>query len=194
MNEVLEIIRKRRSVRKYKQDAIPEKTLQDILLAGQYAPSGGNSQSSHLYVIKSRKVLEEIKELARGEFSKMQITEGMYRSIKNSIQASQKGNYDFTYNAPVLVVVTNQKDYGNAMADSSCVLENMMLAATSLFVGSCWINQLHWLDENPVIRSYMSRLGVTNQETICGGLALGFSDEGDRQPVNRTGNRITFIE
>lgn len=66
----------------------------------------------------------------------------------------------FHYNAPVFIAVANKKGYGNAMADSACALENMMIAANALDIGSCWINQLHWLDENERVREFMMSHGL----------------------------------
>ena len=120
----------------------------------------------------------------------------MYRSLQNSIRASQKGNYVFHYGAPVLIITTNRKDYGNAIADSACALENLMIAANALNLGSCWINQLHWLDENAAVRKYLTSAGLTEQETITGGLILGYAYSGDpdRNALKRTGNPVSWVE
>jgi nitroreductase len=183
----------RRSTRRFKEEQIPDPELEAILEAGRYAPSGGNNQSSHLLVIQNKAALLELRELVEQEFSKMEYQEGMYKSIKASIMASKKGGYDFYYSAPTVVVVANKKGYGNAMADSACLLENMMLAAASLDIGSCWINQLHWLDENPQVRSFLNRLGLMEEETVCGALALGKRDGKEQEPLKRSGNPITYI-
>ena len=193
MNEILINIRNRRSTRKYKSEQVRDEDLTNILEMGQYAPSGGNNQSTHLIVIQKEKVLRDLKQLVVQEFSQMIINDGMYKSLQGSIRASKNGAYDFCYNAPTLLIVANQKGYGNAIADCACVLENMMLAATSLNIGSCWINQLHWLDENIEIRSYLQKLGLAENETICGGLALGYTDMKESLPLKRTGNTITYI-
>ncbi|WP_010235545.1 nitroreductase family protein [Clostridium arbusti] len=193
-NQVLEVISKRRSVRKYKPEQVSEEKLSLILEAGRFAPSGGNNQTSHFIVIQNRETLQELKLLVEKEFAKMEIKKNTYKSIKNSILASKKGGYDFTYNAPTLIVVANQRGYGNAIADCSVALENMMLEATSLDIGSCWINQLHWLDDNESINEYMMKLGLANNETICGGLALGYSQISDMAPLARTGNTVTYIK
>ena len=131
------------------------------------------------------------------EFSKMEVTENMYASIANSIRASKGGKYMFHYNAPVLILVANRRDYGNNMADSSCALENMMIMANALDLGSCWINQVHWLTDNPVICEYLSGLGLSGEECVCGGLAVGYPDTEDglpvRSPLPRKGNPVTYI-
>lgn len=193
LNQVIETMIKRRSIRKYKQDQISDEELAAILDAGVYAPSGGNNQTSHIIVIQNKEALEKIKHLVKQEFSKMEIVPGMYKSMENSIRASQKGDYDFFYNAPTLIIVANQKGYGNAMADCACVLENMMIAAASLKVGSCWINQLRWLDKNSEIRNKLYEFGLLENETVCGGLSLGYPNMTVPGPLKRTGNLITYI-
>ena len=126
----------------------------------------------------------------------MEADENTYASLRNSIAASKRGNYVFHYGAPVFIVTANRKGYGNAMADSACALENMMIAANALDLGSCWINQLHWLDENENVRAFLYRYGLQENETITGGLILGFPATGapERVPLERKGNPVTWNE
>ena len=116
-------------------------------------------------------------ELVKTEFSKMEAGPDTYVSLRNSINASKTPNYVFHYNAPVFIVVANQKGYGNAMADSACALENMMIAANALDLGSCWINQLHWLDENENIRAFIKEYGLGEDETMLRRLLRWRSEE-----------------
>ena len=186
----------RRSTRKFDNKIPDNEMIQKVVNAGRYAPSGANSQTSHFIVITNKEVLKEIAELVQEEFAKMEISEDMYVSLKGSINASKKGDYVFHYNAPVLIVIANKKGYGNAIADSSCALENMMIAANAFDLGSCWINQLHWLDDNERIRTFLEGYGLKKDETITGGLALGFSENGlpNRKPLDRKGNVVTWVE
>lgn len=194
MKDIITTIKQRRSIRRFKEAMVSKEVLLTILEAGQYAPSGGNNQSTHLLVIQNKEALLRLKEIVEYEFSQMELRDDMYESIKASIKASKKGGYEFFYKAPVLVVATNKKGYGNAIADCACVLENMMLAATALEVGSCWINQLHWLEENKAVRTYLKGLGISDNETICGGLALGYAEVSPINELKRSGNPITFID
>lgn len=192
--EALEAITTRRSTRKY-SDRMPDRELiETVIDAGRHAPSGGNNQTTHMIVFTDKEMLKTLADLVQGEFAKMEITEGMYGSLKNSITASRKGGYVFHYNAPVFIVMANKKGYGNAMADSACALENMMVAANAIDLGSCWINQLHWLDENESIRQYMIEHGMAEDETITGGLILGYPESGElnRIPLERKGNPVTW--
>ena len=198
MEKMLAFIQSRRSTRKFKTEDVSEEQLNQILEAGRYAPSGGNCQSTHFIVVKNKEILTELADLVQQEFAKMEITPGLYKSIVNSINASKKGNYVFHYNAPVLIITANQKDYGNNIADCACALENMMLMANALDLGSCWINQLRWLNENPVILEYMKKLGMDESERVYGALAVGHPDTADglpdREPLKRIGNKITIVE
>ena len=121
----------------------PRELIERVIEAGRAAPSGGNSQTTHFIVITKPSVLAELAALVQNEFAQMEAGSDAYQSIVNSINASKKGNYAFHYNAPVLIVTANKKNYGNAVADSACALENMMIAANALDLGACWINQLH---------------------------------------------------
>ena len=197
MENALELFKSRRSTRKYQTKAVPEDELEQIIEAGRFAPSGGNCQSTHFIAVKSKEILAELAVLVQQEFAKMEVTPGLYKSIVNSINASKTGNYVFHYNAPVLVITANQKDYGNNIADCACALENMMLMANALNLGSCWINQLKWLNENEVILEYMKKLGMDESERVYGALAVGYPDTPDglpeREPLKRVGNRVTVV-
>ncbi|MBP5283032.1 MAG: nitroreductase [Lachnospiraceae bacterium] len=196
--DAFEVIITRRSTRKYKAE-MPEKALvEKVIEAGRYAPSGGNNQTTHMIVFTDKAVLEEMAKLARQEFAKMEADENTYASLRGSINAAKSGNYVFHYNAPVLIMTANKKGYGNALADSACVLENMMIAANALDLGSCWINQLHWLDENEVMRQFLYQYGLREDETITGGLSIGYpaTENGmpDRIPLPRKGNPVEWVE
>lgn len=195
---MLEFMKSRRSTRKYKPEAVPAQLVEQVVEAGRFAPSGGNSQNTHFLVLENREVLAKLAELVKEQFALMEVQPGMYRSIVNSITASKSGRYVFHYNAPVLIVTANQKDYGNNIADCGCALENMMLMANALDLGSCWINQLKWLNENPVILSFLRNLGLGEEERVYGALALGYADTADglpvREPLERTGNPVTYIK
>lgn len=191
---MLSAIQNRRSVRQYLEEPLPRSILDEIIQAGRLAPSGGNSQSCHFIVIQNSQVIARLNALAQAEFAGMEPAPDMYRSLRASIQQAKEGRLNFTYGAPVLVVVANQAGYCNAMADSAVAIENMMLEATAQGVGSCWLNQLHWLDQRPSIRREMLSLGLDEAETICGAVALGYSNQPQRPPLPRHGNPVTFID
>ena len=187
----------RRSTRKYLDKEVSQELLEKIIETGRYAPSGGNSQSNHFLVIQNKQIIDRLVKMVEKAFSKMEITENMYRSLQNSINLSKKGGYVFSYNAPVLIIVANKRDYGNNQADCALALENMMLEANELDLGSCYINQLKWLNENQKILSYLQSLGMNEDERVYGSLIVGYPDTNDGKPLRkvlpRKGHEVTWL-
>ena len=195
--DTYEAITTRRSTRSYAPDAVEQEKLNKIIEAGRFAPSGGNNQTNHFLVVQDKAVLEKLATLAQEAFAKMEVTAETYSSLKTSILLSKKGGYVFHYNAPVLIIVANQKDYGNNLADCAVAVENMMIEANELDLGSCWINQLHWLTEDAAILNYLRGLGLKDNERVYASMALGYAKSTDgkpnRKPLPRKGNEVTYI-
>jgi nitroreductase len=168
-----------------------------VLEAGRFAPSGGNNQTTHLLVITSQEIKEKIAKLAEKLFSGMEVMPDTYKSMASAILSSKKGGYNFHRNAPVLILTANKKTYSNNIADCSCVLENMMIMANALDLGSCWVNQIKWLKEEPEMLELLYGIGLREDERVCGGLTLGYADTPDglpsRNPLERKGNEVTFV-
>jgi nitroreductase len=193
MNDIMRNILSRRSVRRFTNQQASEADLADILTAAQYAPCGSNSQFWHFFVIQNEGILEEFNQLVRNAFAERVVDENTYVSIRGGKEAARMDDYSFHYHAPTLVIVTNRKAYPNAMADCACALENMQLAAHSVGLGSCWINQLTWFGEEPAIRSVLDRLGVPDDEKVFGSLAIGFPAGPTGEAPARKGNPFVFI-
>lgn len=191
--DAMEAIMTRRSTRKMKPDPLPRQLIERVIEAGRAAPSGGNSQTTRFIVIQRGEILAALAALVERAFAQMEIGPDTYRSLKNAVMASKKGGYVFHYNAPVLIVTANKAAYGNALADSACALENMMIAANALDLGSCWINQLHWLEEKDAVHSFLMRHGLQEDETVTGALALGHPAQAlTRRMAPRKGNPVTW--
>ena len=195
--DALELIQTRHSTRKFLPKPVEQEKLEQVIEAGRFAPSGGNNQTTHFMVIRDKAVLDELARIAREEFAKMELTEDTYASLATAIKLSKKGTYVFHYNAPVLVLAANKIGYGNNMADCSCAVENMMLMANALDLGSCWINQVNWLNANPAMVAYLKTLGLKDDEAVYVSMALGYPDSPDGLPlrriVPRKGNPVTYI-
>ncbi|WP_010247617.1 nitroreductase family protein [Acetivibrio cellulolyticus] len=131
MNEVLKVIKSRRSVRKYKPEQIKQEELEMIIEAGIYAPSGHNSQPWRFTVIQDRKVIEHINDISKKVMATVEI-----EWIRN---AGLNPDYDITYKAPTLIIVSGRRDEMSSQVDCCCAVENMLIAAESLNIGSVWL-------------------------------------------------------
>ncbi|MDI6603462.1 MAG: nitroreductase family protein, partial [Patescibacteria group bacterium] len=130
---VLELIKKRRSIRNYKIDQIPEEVIDKLIEALIWAPSAGNLQSRKFYFVFNEKIKNDLAEAALGQ--------------------------NFITNAPLVVVgCTDNKiawRYGErgknlySICDVAASIQNMMLAAKEEDLGSCWIGAF---DENEVAK------------------------------------------
>ena len=193
MNETIRAIINRRSIRQYTETQIPAPELEWILKAGEYAPSGGNCQLARFTVIQNPELLAELNQLMNEAFRTMPIVEGMYKSLVSAIRKAQAAPFDYFYQAPTLIIVSNRTAHLNAMADSSAAIENMLLAASSLGLGSCWINQVRWLTDHPLMRAFFQRIGISEDESVFGSLVVGYAAQAIPEPPPRKEGRITMI-
>jgi nitroreductase len=195
---MLDCIATRHSTRKFKPELVADELLRQVIEAGRQAPSGKNKQQNHFLVIRKPEVLAKLVALVRQEFARMEITEANSDDMGGAIKLSKKGTYVFKYNAPILIVVANKKGYGNNFADTSIAIQNMMLAANALDLGTCWINQLRWLQDNSVILSYLRNLGMADDEIPFGAVSIGYPATADglpnRQGLPLKGNAVTYID
>ena len=116
-----------------------QELLEQVLEAGRYAPSGKNVQAAHFLVIENRAILDRLAVLVREAFQEAGV--------------KRPEGYIFHYDPKVLIVLCNRTDNVNNLADTGCALENMMLMASELELGSCWINQLKDLNGNETINA-----------------------------------------
>ena len=119
-NNFLSLIKTRRSVRVYKSEPVPAEALDAVLEAGTYAPTGGGRQSPTIIAITDPKYRQEIAKL------------------NAEVMGS---NADPYYGAPVVVLVLADGSASTFVEDGSCVLENMMLAAHALGLGTVWVHR-----------------------------------------------------
>ena len=195
--DALEAIFTRRSTRNFRPDMVDPEKIEKIIEAGRRAPCGGNTQTNHFIVIRDPEIIKNLIVMTERAFAKMEADENTYASLKHSIAASKKGGYVFCYNAPVLIITANRRDYGNNIADCACAIENMMIAANALDLGSCWINQLKWLNEDPDLLDYLRGLGLKEEERVYGSVIIGFpaTEDGlpNRSPREQKGNEVTYL-
>ena len=156
-NAVLENIKSRRSVRKYKPDMVPDDLLNKVIEAGTFAPSGRGRQPSVIIAIKNKELRDRIAKL------------------NGRIWGDE--NFDTFYGAPVILLVAATNVNNTAVYDGSLVLQNMMLAAHSLGLGSCWIHRCAQSMEDPLYIELFKALGLDPKDYIgVGHLALGYAN------------------
>ena len=145
MNEVMQNILKRRSIRKYKSDPVGRADLETIVQAALYAPTGADAEPWHFTVLTDKKLIGELDEKARAAMRES--------GIERIAEMGNNLAYRIFFGAPVVVVISGEKvlrktgTHLSALADCSAAIQNMQLAATSLGLGSCWIGLIRYLFE-----------------------------------------------
>ena len=171
MNETLNTLLNRRSIRKYRHEPVAGELLEQILTAGLYAPSARNKQPWHLTVIRKKESLVRLTEEVRT--ATLRMPENPYAAMV------QRDGYSVNFNAPCMIIVSaDPAESLMVQADCALLLGNMFLAAFSLGVGSCWVNQLGILSDEPGFRAVLDKLGVPSRNRVYGCAALGYP-EGD---------------
>ena len=146
--DVMEAITGRRSVRNYSQEPVSEGELQQILEAGRWAPSRGNSQPWKFIVIKDEQVRKDVAAL---------ISTGK-----------------FLAEAPVgIAVVVNPESSKHPEQEGAAATQNMLLAANGLGLGTCWIS-VHSTDWEEAVQR---KLGVPDGEWVISVVSIGHAAE-----------------
>lgn len=155
MNEVLNVIKNRKSTKSYKADPVPQELIDLIAESGSYAPSGLNKQSPIILAITDKKIRDRISRLNREVM-------GM------------KEDFDPFYNAPVVLVVLADKNIPTYIYDGSLVMENMILAANSLGLGSCWIHRAKETFETEEGKEILKEFGIKGDYEGIGNCIVGY--------------------
>ena len=156
--DFLDILKTRRSVRKYGKKQVDEAALAAILEAGTYAATGRNKQSPVIVAVQDPEARERLRRMNAAVMG----TEG-----------------DPFYGAPTVVVVLADRSVHTCVEDGSLVIGNMMNAAHALGVDSCWIHRAREEFDSAEGRALLREWGVEGDLVGVGHLILGYG-EGER--------------
>ena len=182
MNPVIEAIKKRRSIRAYDPKPIPENILNTIIDAGNEAPSAMNSQPWRFVVVRNGEAKRKLLAAALPQAKK--IADLVKDSDPERYEAIRKRYSELPdpvyYSAPAIVFVIGSGRF----AANSCPLacENMMLAAQSLGLGSCWVGSGAMVVDDPDVRKLLE---LADGDTIFGPILLGFPKGETKRPMKK---------
>jgi nitroreductase len=130
-NETLNIIKQRRSIRSYKDEQVKEEELQAVLEAGLYAPNAGD-QAWHFTVVQNRELLDRLNRAAKEAAKQM--------NMPHLMELGNDENFNCLYGASTLIIVSGNGQCPIPLeADCAAATQNLLIAAESLGLGSCWI-------------------------------------------------------
>jgi len=172
MNKVLETIKKRRSIRKYLPGQIKQEELDVIIEAGIYAPTARRDEPWYFTVIQNKELIDEMSEKTKEQMAKT-----------DNEWLTDKGNdkeYHLFYHAPTVILISGRESAFAPLIDCSAATQNMLLAAESLGIGSCWIGLIRFLfiDETEM-KKFRIPEGYKPFYAIC----LGYKDLEEESPI-----------
>lgn len=171
MNETIKTLTTRRSVRSYKDTQIPDEVLNEILTAGEYAPSGKNRMPTVMVVVKDKETIAKLSKL----------------------NAQIMGNdIDPFYGAPTVVIVFSDSTVNTYLEDGSLVMGNLMNAAASLGVASCWIHRARETFQTDEGKALMKKWGLDEKYVGIGNCILGYAEGEIRQPIPRKDGFVIY--
>lgn len=174
MNQTINILKTRRSIKKFLSDPVPENILEQIVEAGTYAPTSRGQQNPVIIAVTNKKL--------RGEIVK-----------ENAKVGGWGQDFDPFYGAPVILLIA-VKASPNAVYDGSCVISNLLNAAWALGVGSCWIHRAKEELENDFGKNLLKSLGIDGDYIGVGHVALGYFAGENPAPKPRKENYVYWVK
>ncbi len=175
MNEIIQAMKERRSIRKFKPDMPGKEDLEQIIEAGLYAASARGRQAVITIAVTNRELRDRI-------------------SADNCKIGGWAEGFDPFYGAPAILIVAAEKDWANRVYDGSLVMGNMMLAAHALGLGSIWIHRAKEEFEMDWYKKLLTDLGIEGEWEGIGHCAVGYVDGEPPEAAKRKDGRVFWAE
>ena len=172
MNEVLESIKSRRSVRSFLPKQVDSALLDAVPEAGTYAPTGSGKQSPVIGAVQDPATVKQLSRMNAAVFG---------------------GTSDPFYGAPTILVVLADKTKRTYLLDGAAVLTTLLNAAHALGLGSCWIHRAKEEFESAEGKALLQQWGVEGDYEGIGHVALGYAAQATGEPAPRKSDYIVKV-
>ena len=187
MNTVIDTILERRSVRFYTDKKIPRDQMEAIIKAGNYAPNGAGTQMWRFVIVEDDDFRKKLAELALPRYKKwMENAPDGFKAVRDKIDSEVED--PVYYSAPAVVFVIGSGMTSNL--DCPMVCENMMIAAKSLGIGSCWVYFGQLVLDDPEVREVLE---MQEGEKVYGPILLGYPRENLPERAPKKGPLVKWI-
>lgn len=167
VNQTIEVIKNRRSIRNYKEEQITEEELKAIVEAGFFAPSANNCQLWHFTVVQNRKLLKELNYETKDVLAKSD--NPFLQMVGNNEEL------DLFNGAPTVIIVSGKGTDENSVIECAAASENMMIAAQSLGVSSCYIITVKYLFDGSEAEYFYDKVGIPKEYKVYNAILLGYN-------------------
>ena len=186
MNETLKNIRNRRSTRTFLPDQLNVTDIHDIIDAGIYAPSANNMQPWHFTVLQRKDIIDRLSDSFK-EIARKSDNEYLRKFADNE-------KFHVFYNAPTVVLVSGDINSKSASVDCAAAVENMLIAAESLEIGSCFIGLIAYLLNSEEGTEFVKELGIPEGFKQIHALSLGYKKNETNNAPERKENIVNYLK
>ena len=185
MNEILKIIRNRRSTRVFLPEQIKEEELNAILEAGIYAPSATNKQPWHFTVVQNKDLIDRLNYSFK-EFAKKSDNDYLRKFGNNE-------KFHVFYNSPTVILVSGDETNRYSPIDCAAAVENMLIAGESLGIGSCWIGLIEYSLNSKEGEEFLKELQIPEGFKQIHAISLGYKKGNLINGPARKENTVNYI-
>ena len=175
MSETLKVLETRRSCRAFKPELIEEEKLQAIIKAGTYAATGMGRQSPIIIAVTNKELRDKL-------------------SVMNAKFMGKDESFDPFYGAQELLIVLANKAMPTYLYDGTLVLGNLMNAAHSLGVCSCWIHRAKEVFEFEEGKKLKQKWGIPESYVGIGHCIIGYTDDAIKKAADRKSDYVVYSE
>jgi len=191
--DILNLMKKRRSVRKYQDKQISREDLEKIIEAGLYAPNAGGGQRARIVAVHNKELADKIGRLNLAHFDRSKLSNGYVSSEQPSIIDNPNIKSGF-YGAPTVCVIFGRKDFLYSIPDAFCCAENMALEAANLGIASCIIARGEETFDNEVGTTLLKEWNIPDTDIARCFVILGYCDGECPKAKPRKVNRFLIID
>lgn len=191
--ELLELMKYRRSIRKYQGRQISRKDMETIIEAGTYAPNAGGGQRSIIVGVLNAELVEKIGRLNVARFDRSRLSGSYVSTDQPSIIDDPTMKSGF-YGAPAVCIVFAMKNFLYSIPDAFCCAENMVLMATELGISSCVIARGEETFDNEIGAALLREWNIPENYIARCFVTLGYCDGEYPQLKPRKAQRSKIIE
>lgn len=191
--DIFELMRRRRSIRKYQPRQIPREALEKILEAGAYAPSAGGGQRRIMIAIHDRETCEKIGRLNLNGFDRGKLLGGYVSKEQPSIIDDPTMKSGF-YGAPTVCAIFGPDNFLYSIPDAFCCAENMVLAATELGLASCIVARGEETFDSDEGKAFLSQWEIPENYVARCFVLLGYCEGEYPAPKERKPGLIKIVE
>jgi nitroreductase len=184
MDSIIDVIKSRRSIRKYLDRPIPKEIIDKLIETAKWAPTGMNEQPWGFIVVQDKALIKELSDRSIPYINKMIEEKPKFARYKKRMAVK---DFSIFYHAPCVIIILGRTEAFAYQNDCSMAAQNLMLAASSMNIGSCWVGMMNVLNKDEWFRK---KFEIPDNYAVVAPIALGYFENKDIPIIGRKAPEI----